>query len=299
MVQLSVVIPCRNGAATVGETLDAVLAQTWDAPWELIFSDNGSTDASREVFLERTAGAAMPCRLVDTSDTPGKAHALNRAIAAARGRAILLCDADDVPAPGWLAAMGQALATRDLVGAAQEFARLNPGWVLEYRRPDGTNHLIDTPGRLPFAPDAEFVGGCAMGFSRRLFDAVGGFDPGVPIHDDVDFCLRAAAAGYKLHMVPEAVIHYRFRDDLRGIYRQAFSYEKHGLALARKYAAAPSPLRSMVRLARSWLRLARASLPLIPGGVTGDPLPRARLCWLLGQRMGRLAGVITYRMLPP
>lgn len=297
-VESSVIIPCRNGAETLDETLAAVLTQRWEMPWELVFSDNGSTDASRAIFRAHAARAPVPCRMVDTSATPGKAHALNAAIMVSRGRTIVLCDADDVPAPGWLRAMGAALARDDLVGAALEFSRLNRGWVRDYRHPGGGD-VLAAPARLPYLPEAEFVGGCAMGFSRRLFDTLGGFDPDVPIHDDVDFCLRAARAGIRVRMVPEAMVHYRFRSDFRGIYAQAFGYEKHGVVLGRRYGSPTPAWRSAWRLARGWLRMIAEAAPLLPGGLAGRPLPRARLSWMFGQRMGRIAGMIAYRTLPP
>ena len=109
---LSVIIACRNGAATLGETLEGLVAQRWDRPWEIVLADNGSTDGSAALF--RAVAAAHPeCRMrvVDASGRPGKPFALNTGIAAARAPALAFCDADDVPGEGWLAAMGKALPT--------------------------------------------------------------------------------------------------------------------------------------------------------------------------------------------
>ena len=44
-MKLCVVIPCYNGAATLGAQLDAVCDQPWPEGFEVIVVDNRSTDA--------------------------------------------------------------------------------------------------------------------------------------------------------------------------------------------------------------------------------------------------------------
>ena len=55
--------------------------------------------------------------------------------------------------------------------------------------------------------------------------------------EDIDFCVRAHLAGFELAFVPEAVYHYRFRGDLDGICRQAYSYTYYRALLRRRYGA--------------------------------------------------------------
>ena len=45
MPEISVIIPCLNGAETLAEALGSLVAQRWDRPGEIVFADNGSTDA--------------------------------------------------------------------------------------------------------------------------------------------------------------------------------------------------------------------------------------------------------------
>ena len=62
---ISVIIACRNGAATLGETLEGLAAQAWDRPWEVVLADNGSTDGTRalfEGFARRSPGWPMRAR---------------------------------------------------------------------------------------------------------------------------------------------------------------------------------------------------------------------------------------------
>ena len=97
---ISVIIACLNGAETLPETLASLAAQAWDRPWEILLADNGSTDASVEVFARfARAHPGLRMRVVDAGGQKGKSYALNLAIRAAAGRAILFCDADDTVAP--------------------------------------------------------------------------------------------------------------------------------------------------------------------------------------------------------
>src|SRR4029078_9959785 len=45
---LSFGLPVRNGAPTIGQAIESVLAQTFD-DWELIISDNLSSDGTSEI----------------------------------------------------------------------------------------------------------------------------------------------------------------------------------------------------------------------------------------------------------
>ncbi len=67
---ISIVIPCYNAAETIGAQLQAVAEQQWHRPWEVIVSDNGSTDNSIDI-AERFKGQLPSLRVVDASDRRG------------------------------------------------------------------------------------------------------------------------------------------------------------------------------------------------------------------------------------
>ena len=89
-LELSVVMPCLNEAATVGHCVERAIAalKAGSIAGEVVVADNGSTDGSREI-AER-AGA----RVVPVSER-GYGAALMGGIAAARGRYVLMGDADE------------------------------------------------------------------------------------------------------------------------------------------------------------------------------------------------------------
>lgn len=57
--------------------------------------------------------------------------------------------------------------------------------------------------------EADWVAGMFMIFRRRVFERIGGFDPGFRLYcEDVDICLRTWLAGYKVVCVPSSgVVH--------------------------------------------------------------------------------------------
>jgi GT2 family glycosyltransferase len=297
-VKVSVVIACHNEERTLAETLAGVAAQEWDQPWEVLFADNGSTDGSRAIFLAMAEGRP-DWRLVDAGARRGKSYAMNLAIAAARAPAVVFCDADDVPAAGWLAAMGRALETEPFVACRAEFDRLNAGWVRHYRR-YGANET--GPGRTSYPPFAAYTSGNCLGMTRDMFMAVGRFDETLESLEDVDFCIRAGLAGFRLAFLPEAVMHVRFRDTLPALARQNYNYTKGLVRLTKRYAEHQPKgwLRGRIRRnLAAWGGLVPEYCAVRFGRARHDPLARAAFRWKRAGAAGKIAGMLRYRSLPP
>ena len=92
----SVLIPAYNAAATLPETLDAVLAQTVE-PHEILVFDDGSTDATAEVLA-----AYAPRVRAFSRPNGGVARARNFLCAQATGDRVAFLDADDIWHPRYL-----------------------------------------------------------------------------------------------------------------------------------------------------------------------------------------------------
>jgi GT2 family glycosyltransferase len=289
MVDVSVIIACHNGAETLGEALDSLVRQQCGRPWEIVLADNGSTDASAEIFEGHAARhPEIPMRLIDASAVRGKSYALNLAIQAARGRSVVFCDADDTVAPGWLAAMAAALDTRDFVAARMDQTALNPPWLSMSRE----NIQADGVPRLPHAPHCVFAGGATLGFHRRVFEAVGGFDPSFLYLEDTEFCVRAHLKGYRLGFVPDAVYNYRLRQSPGRNYSQAYYYARYRVLLRQRYGGEkPFPVRQILRLST---RLGRLLAGRMAAALVDPPaqLERARFAREVGRTAGTLSAML-------
>ncbi len=285
-MKLSVIIPCFNAANTIAVQLEALAQQHWCEPWEVIVSNNGSTDETLAI-VEQYQEKLPNLRIVDSSDQPGAAHARNIGASAAAGVVLAFCDADDEVAPGWVAAMGEALSKYDFVACKREYNKLNEPWTLKYRTLTQLNGLQE----YRYPPYLPHASGSTLGVRRSIHEAIGGFDETMLRLQDTDYCWRIQLAGTQLHFVPDAVFHYRFRDTIGGLFHQGRLWGEYNVLLYKKYRPLGMPKLSWKASVRSWVRL----LKLFPQCFSKED--RAKLVTVLARRIGRLQGCIKYRVL--
>lgn len=229
---VSVVIPTFNAAEMIGGQLAALARQTWTAPLEVVVADNGSTD-DLESALRPWQRVFPGLRRVDASRGRGVSVARNVGVEAASGTRILLCDADDVVCDRWVEAMAEALTRHALVGGAVETIRLSgPSavWVpIE-------SHSEELPRTWR---DRPYPYGGNTGMRREVFERVGGYDESYPAGaEEIDFAWRAADLGYDAVYVPDALLHYRIRTDVRGVLRQQYNSGRGTATLYAKFRPA-------------------------------------------------------------
>jgi len=285
-MRLSVIIPCFNASDTIAVQLEALTNQYWSEPWEVIISDNGSTDETVAI-AEQYKDKLPNFRVIDASARRGAAYARNVGALAAAGEAFAFCDADDEVAPGWVAAMGEALSRFDFVACKREYEKLNEPWALKYRDFSQQEGLQDYT-HPPYLPHAS---GSTLGVRRSVHEAVNGFDETMLRLQDTDYCWRIQLTGIELHFVPEAVVHYRYRQTMEAHYLQARLWGEYRVLLYKKYRPLGMPELSWQAGVIGWLVL----LKRLPRLLSQE----GRVKWvrLFGQRVGRLQGCIKYRVL--
>ena len=285
-MKLSVIIPCYNAAGTIAAQLEALANQHWSEPWEVIIANNRSTDDTRAI-VERYRGRISNLRVVDASERQGQPYALNTGVAAARGESVAFSDADDEIAPGWVTAMGEALSTYEFVACRVDDEKLNSP---ESRRMRGNNQRegIQKYRYPPYLPHA---GGGTIGVRRRLLQAFGGFDETLPYLHDTDLCWRLQRAGTELHFVPEAVLHIRYRDNIRSIYRQARNFGEYNVILYKRYRPLGMPKLSWKQGVLGWVGVVRQL------AYVRDRVGLGAWMWQFAWRVGRVRGSVKHRVL--
>lgn len=284
---VSVVLACRDAERHLDRQLEALARQRCELPWELVVSDNGSTDGTL-VLVERYRDRLPRLVVVDSSARRGPAAARNEGVLAASGSVLLFCDADDEVAPGWLAAMARALGEHGLVAARLEHDRLNEPWTVRARNLQ--------PGLLqtdpPFLP---YTFCAALGVRRDVHEALGGFDETyLDGGEDRDFCYRAQLSGLPLVLVPDAVVHYRHRRGALAMYRQARGYAHGQVRLYGAYRHLGLGRPPVPQALVSWLV---TPVKLVPALRSRESLAlwMARLGW----RVGRLQASVRHRVWAP
>jgi len=284
-MKLSVIIPCYNAAETLAVQLEALAGQHWSQPWEVILANNRSTDDSLKIASDYQA--RLPnLRLVEASARQGQPYALNCGAAQAHGELLLFCDADDEIAPGWVAAMGNALAEAHLVACRFDTQKLNAPWMYLSRGNSQSAGL----GQYRYPPYLPHAGGGGLGVRRAIFEELNGFDESLPYLHDTDFCWRAQLKGYKLQFVPDAVLYVRFRESLVSLYRQARNYGEYNVALYRRYRPLGMPPLPKSAGLQAWARILYQLIWL------RDRVDVARWLWDFGWRVGRIRGSLRYRV---
>lgn len=285
-MKTSVIIPCYNAEDTIGAQLQALATQQWSEPWELLVVDNRCTDGSMAV-VKKFQEQLPNLRIVDAQARQGQPYAVNTGVQAAQGENVLFCDADDVVGDGYVAAMSNALVEHEFVACGFEETRLNELWVQQSHANLQKNGL----SQYSYPPFLSHSGGGVIGVKRALFQKFGGFDESLPILHDTDFCWRLQLAGVALTFVSDTVVHIRYRNTLKGLYRQSRNYAEFNVLLYKLYQNRGMPEITFKLSLRKWASLT-SNLRLFRSQVG-----RARLAWHIGWCVGRLRGCIKHQVL--
>ncbi len=223
---VSVIIPCRNAAATLGRCIDSALQSDYPADqMEVLVADGMSEDGSRE----RIEQYALRDGRVRRIDNPARTTpaALNRAIRAARGDLILRLDAHSALAPDYIRLAVEHLESSgaDAVGGFMWTLPQKPGpfaeairAVLTHRFGVGNSHF--RTGSRTAAVEPRWVdtvfGAC---WRREVFERVGLFEEQLERSQDIEFSLRLGRAGGKILLVPSMEIRYYARAEWAAFWR--------------------------------------------------------------------------------
>ena len=306
---VSIVLPTRNGAATLPSLLDSISRQRVDFSFETIAVDAASSDGTADLLRGRVD------HLIGISEDAFD-HGLTRNLGAeqARGDLIVLLVQDARPASdSWLAALTAPLVEDDAVAGA--FARQVP-------RPDASAITRYYLSRWAAASDqaritsvdgrAEFESlDPRSRFERCIFDnvcscirrSVWTRHPfrRTPIAEDLAWAKEVLLDGYRLAYVPSAVVIHSHERSARYEFVRTWLlhrrlYELFGLrtipnvpALVRAIASSASVHRRCRKEAGRAGRAGQADAAGNAGGI-GRAVALA-FAWPLGQYLGGLAAV--------
>jgi len=216
---VSIIVPCWNRAEWTLQLLRSLQANTPDGTYELIIVDNGSTDATAAA----TDNPAVGVKVVRNSVNRGFAVACNQGAEAARGEALVFVNNDVVVRPGWLDPLLAGLRRRrvGVVGSKLLFpdGTVQHAGMILLHDPDGQGyldgeHLLHRQSAqhplVNQSRELRAVTAALFAVRRELFVDLGGFDEGYwNGNEDVDFCLRAGEAGWRVVYEPASVaIHH-------------------------------------------------------------------------------------------
>lgn len=205
---VSVIILTYNGQDMTRECIESVLETQTEEQFEIIIVDNGS-----DVPFKPPFSGFVETNLIRNEENEGFPVGVNQGIRASRGDTIVLLNDDTVVTPGWMDRMAQWLRDFDIVGPCTNYVRgVQSATIrsytslaeLEDAAKEWTNYYAGA------SVDVNFVVGFCMMFQRELYDEIGDFDERLwPCSgEEIDFCLRARKAGYKIGVAYDVYIHH-------------------------------------------------------------------------------------------
>ena len=192
---VSVIMPARNAAGTIGRALRCLASQQLDGDHEVVVVDDGSGDETAEI-AEASEGPVTTLRQAAL----GPAAARNLGASRARYALLAFTDADCYATPGWLSAGASCMDGADLV----------------------QGRVVPEPG-VPVGPfdrslwierDVGLWETANLFVARDAFERVGGFEDwltpltGKAMAEDVWLGWRLRRAGARAAYCPAALVHH-------------------------------------------------------------------------------------------
>jgi glycosyltransferase involved in cell wall biosynthesis len=215
---VSIIIPVRNGEATIARCLEAALASRYER-FEVIVVDDGSDDRSAEIIK------TFPCTLVQLPRHSGVSRARNIGACHSHGDILFFTDADCLLNEDTLEIAAATLSTagRDVIlGGTYTMEPADDRFFSAFQSVF-VNH---DESRVRDNPD--YIAAHAMVLYADTFEKSGGFvENFLPIIEDVDFSHRLRRTGHRLIMNPEIQVRHLFDFSLLGSACNGFKKSKY------------------------------------------------------------------------
>jgi glycosyltransferase involved in cell wall biosynthesis len=281
-MRVSLICTVLNEGEAIRRLMDSITGQT-RLPDEIVFVDGGSRDNTVQV-LEQYADR-LPLRVIVQ---PGAniSRGRNVAIAAASGEIIASVDAGVQLEPQWLEELVRPLLSGEAQVTAGFFLS-DPHTTFEVALGATTLPDVEDVNPETFLPSSRSVG-----FTRRAYEAAGGYPEWLDYCEDLIFDLRLREAVGQFAWAPHAVAHFRPRSTAKGFAKQYYRYargdgkadlwrKRHAARYVTYLVALPALLLLSILHKPWWL------LGLLGGGIAYCRTPFRRL----GKRMPDLPPV--------
>lgn len=266
---VSVVIPVRNEAASLGALLDGVLAQDYPAErLEVLVVDGDSSDGTAALVADYAARDARvrllanPRRIVPT--------ALNLAIRAARGEIICRIDGHTRVAADYVRIGVETLRRTGADNVGGRMDATGGGWFGDAVA-DATASRFGVGSYFHFGTEEREVDTVYLGmWPRAVFERVGLFDEELVRNQDDEFNYRLRKAGGRIVLNPAMRSWYQNRQDLAHLLTQYYQYgqwkvrvlQKHPRQMSWRHFVPPAFVAGLTALGLAAPRLPLAAVAL-------------------------------------
>jgi GT2 family glycosyltransferase len=220
MKELAVIILNWNGRKLLEQFLPVASRYSITEDADLIVADNGSTDDS----VEWVKVHHPEVKVLSFSENYGFAEGYNKAIAQTQYKYTILLNSDVEVTEGWTRPLLDFMRRNGDVGALQpkirswkertkfEYAGAAGGYLDKMGYPYCRGRLFDSIEEDRGQYDGKVVdicwaSGAALMVRTDIYQKVGGLDARFFAHmEEIDLCCRIHAAGYRVVVVPDAMV---------------------------------------------------------------------------------------------
>src|SRR5437899_1597965 len=198
-IEVSVVVPVRNEADSIRQLIEGLLSQTLP-PNEIVITDGGSVDGTRETIKEFIRGGAPVKLITDEDSLPGRSR--NLGVANAKNDWIAFIDAGIRPTPDWLLALAEQITSSSEAKVVYgSYEPVTDSFFTEC----ATIAYVPPPTVTPEGPVRPYSIVSAL-MPREVWKKVGGFPEHLRSAEDLIFMDKVEAAGFRIVRAPRALV---------------------------------------------------------------------------------------------
>ncbi len=196
-MDVSVIIPTYNEEKYIGPCLESLANQDYSGSYEIIIGDGGSTDKTHAICKKYGAKVVVEPK-------PTISAGRKKACEKAKGRIIVSTDADIQAPPGWL----NSIVT-NFNGNVAIYGNVIPydgskkeAWMCK--------HVMSKYMRLMDLLGKPVPAGSNLAFTRKAFEAAGGWNPELVTAEDLDLVHKLQQQG-KIKYNPTGEVYVSLR----------------------------------------------------------------------------------------
>ncbi|MFC3415839.1 glycosyltransferase [Algoriphagus hitonicola] len=265
----SVIIPVYNRPKDLKELLQSLTRQAYKN-FEVIVIEDGSQHTAESVCGKFYQELQLTYKF---QENQGQGFARNHGMKLATGEFFIILDSDVILPPEYLDNLNRILTKRKLDAfggpdaASEDFSNMQKAMDFAMTSFWTTGGIR---GKMKDKSNYQ-ARGFNMGFSRHVFEKIGGFiDPNRG--EDIELSMRIKKAGFKLELIPEAFVYHKRKNTWSSFARQAYSFGQNRVNVSRFHPEAIQSVHFLPTFFLAYLLLGILSL--------GFNLTFAWLFWL-------------------
>ena len=245
MPRFSVIVPVYNRPQEVDDLLKSLAAQSCRDFEVLIVEDGSTVDCSEQCARWAAAGVAVR---YFAKDNEGRSIARNHGIERAQGDYFVFFDSDCVIPPDYFATLSAELDREpvDCFGgpdaASDDFSDVQKAISFSMTAFLTTGGIRGGKVQLERFTPRSFN----MGYSRRVYEAVGGFRE--MFSEDIDMSTRIRQAGFSIRLIRPAFVYHKRRTSIAKFARQTYVFGMSRITLKLLYPGSLKPVHTLPAL---------------------------------------------------